>query len=168
MALGVKQRRNTWAMLLGAIHYCKNHNFTRRQARQHLRYCLMCCRVESDMWIYANVNVEDSFNYPHDRVGSDHLSVGMFQQQVPSWGPTGVCMSPAGGARKFLHRNSELGQDAVDLTPTAYEFGKRVQNVQVSAFPDRYAEWFGWSSRYLSFNLRFRRLLRAVNYPVDK
>lgn len=165
--LARKQRGNAWAMLLGVAQYCKSRGFTRAQLHQHMREALMCARVESNLWIYANVNVEDSFGYPHDLVGSDHLSVGMFQQQVPSWGKTGVCMSPGGSAHKFLNRMSELGLDA-PISPSPMALGQRVQQVQVSAFPDRYAAQFGWAGRYLrSFN-RYGRLLRAADYPKDK
>jgi hypothetical protein len=54
---------------------------------------MVTARQESDIKVLANPNVPASFNYPHDGQGSDHDSVGIFQQRQ-SWGSTKDLMSP--------------------------------------------------------------------------
>ncbi|KAJ6780040.1 hypothetical protein PWT90_01212 [Aphanocladium album] len=57
---------------------------------------------ESTLHIYANPRVPASMNYPHDLVGGDQDSVGMFQQR-PQWYPDiAADMSAAGSTRQFL------------------------------------------------------------------
>ncbi|OAA70416.1 Chitin-binding, type 1 [Cordyceps fumosorosea ARSEF 2679] len=57
---------------------------------------------ESTLHIYANPVVPASMNYPHDLVGGDQDSVGMFQQR-PEWYPDiAADMSAAGSTRQFL------------------------------------------------------------------
>ncbi|KAJ6781190.1 hypothetical protein PWT90_05967 [Aphanocladium album] len=57
---------------------------------------------ESELQIYANPRVPASMNYPHDKVGGDQDSVGMFQQR-PEWYPDIKSdMSAAGSTRQFL------------------------------------------------------------------
>ncbi|KAI0423478.1 peptidase M23B [Xylaria sp. FL1042] len=57
---------------------------------------------ESTLHIYANNAVPESLNYPHDLVGGDQDSVGMFQQR-PEWYPDiAKDMSAAGSTSQFL------------------------------------------------------------------
>ncbi|MDP9012838.1 MAG: hypothetical protein M3O41_09350 [Pseudomonadota bacterium] len=114
---------------------------------------LECAMVESGIRVYANYNIAESFNYPHEAVGSDHASVGIEQQQVPSWGSTHDCMDPVQSALKFLYG---AGDNPGLLTLPNYRFsyvgysnasrydqiptGSAVQAVQVSAYPDRYQQ----------------------------
>ncbi|KAI0103171.1 peptidase M23B [Nemania sp. FL0031] len=57
---------------------------------------------ESTLHIYANNAVPESLNYPHDIVGGDQDSVGMFQQR-PEWYPDiAKDMSAAGSTSQFL------------------------------------------------------------------
>ncbi|KAI1420524.1 peptidase M23B [Xylaria sp. FL1777] len=57
---------------------------------------------ESTLHIYANNAVPASLNYPHDLVGGDQDSVGMFQQR-PEWYPDiAKDMSAAGSTSQFL------------------------------------------------------------------
>ena len=93
---------------------------------------LATCLVESELKVYANSNVPGSLLLPHDDVGHDHQSVGMFQQQVPGWGSVSDCQSVDASTRKFLHRLFELDWHGRSN-------GELAQAVQVSAFPDRYA-----------------------------
>ena len=89
---------------------------------------------ESSLRVLANPAVPGSMAVPHDGVGTDHDSVGPFQQR-PSWGPTLVLMDPAGSARLFYAQLVALpGWQAMPLTEAA-------QAVQRSAYPDRYARW---------------------------
>lgn len=93
--------------------------------------------TESGLWMYANGNNPRSLALPHDRVGWDHGSVGLFQQQVggaanstANWGTTDQLMNVPTSTAKFL--------DA--LGPLATWQGKSnwmaCQDVQHSAFPD--------------------------------
>lgn len=109
---------------------------------------LMCAIVESaGIWMYANSNVPESLTIPHDRVGSDGLSVGLYQQQpIYGWGTVAECMDVAASTRSFLGgpdgpRAGASPLGLLDLDPSYREratLGAAVQAVQVSAFPDRY------------------------------
>src|SRR3954447_13274936 len=55
---------------------------------------------ESSLWRYANATIPASFTQPHDRVGHDHDSVGLFQQRG-GWGPVATRMNPAASATLF-------------------------------------------------------------------
>lgn len=65
--------------------------------------------TESALHMYANGNNQQSLTLPHDAVGWDHGSVGLFQQQVggavnstANWGTTAQCMDVVYSTRKFL------------------------------------------------------------------
>lgn len=69
---------------------------------------VMTAITESGLQNYANENNPASLALPHDAVGSDHGSVGIFQQQVggaanstANWGTTAELMDPATAAQKF-------------------------------------------------------------------
>lgn len=86
--------------------------------------------VESNLREYANSNVPASLGLPHDAVGSDHDSVGIFQQR-PSWGPLDQLMNPHASADLFFNRLGTF--DWRSMAP-----GAAAQRVQVSAFPEAY------------------------------
>ncbi|WP_433074902.1 hypothetical protein ACQP1P_28225 [Dactylosporangium sp. CA-052675] len=89
---------------------------------------------ESHLHNLANSNVPESLNLPNEGVGSDHDSVGLFQQR-PNWGTVEELMNPAESARRFYSALVEVsGWQQMDVTVAA-------QTVQVSAFPDAYARW---------------------------
>jgi hypothetical protein len=93
---------------------------------------------ESKLLVYASWVYPESMEYPHDAIGSDHDSVGIFQQR-PSMGWCSVedCMDPAASARVFYRALADVpGWEDMPVTVAA-------QTVQVSAFPDHYAddEW---------------------------
>ena len=93
--------------------------------------------VESDWLNYANAKVSGSLDLPHDAVGSDGMSVGLFQQQVIMgngwwWGPVEVCQDPYQSARLFFSRLAKLDYNGPS-SPGSY-----AQAVQKSAYPDRY------------------------------
>lgn len=97
--------------------------------------------VESGWRMYANANIPDSLEYPHDDVGSDHDSTGLFQQRQ-AWGPLSCTMDAECSARLFYLGGAD-GQRG--LTDFDYESDERTpggwaQAVQVSAYPDRYDE----------------------------
>ncbi|KAM3528584.1 hypothetical protein MY4038_005819 [Beauveria bassiana] len=57
---------------------------------------------ESELQIYANPVVPASMNYPHDKVGGDQDSIGMFQQRAKFYSDVATDMSAAGSTRLFL------------------------------------------------------------------
>lgn len=79
--------------------------------------------VESGLRMYANAKVPESMSLPHDAVGSDAYSVGLFQQQVVRgpggwwWGDAKTCMDPALSAGLFYDRLSRLNYNNPDVTP---------------------------------------------------
>lgn len=91
--------------------------------------CLETALAESNLLVYANENNPESLRLPHDAVGSDHASVGIFQQQVPMWGTTADCMDPAKSCGKFLHALVQHNWQSMSNWQAA-------QAVQVSAYPD--------------------------------
>lgn len=117
--------------------------------------CIMTVRVESNGHMYANSNVKMSLDLPHDAVGADHFSVGLFQQQVnpdgtsKGWGTVQHCMSVEGSTDSFLNRLDELGLATWSGPP----LGERCQAVQVSAFPDRYAAEHHWAHMFVAEHL---------------
>lgn len=89
---------------------------------------------ESTFRLLANSNVPDSLDYPHDGVGSDHLSVNSFQQQVTIWGDTATLMNQTTANRLFYeHLLAVPGWESMPVTVAA-------QTVQGSATPDAYAD----------------------------
>lgn len=72
-------------------------------------------------------------NYPHDAVGSDHDSVGIFQQRAMYYPNIAADMDAALSARQFFKKMKGIkGWKSMAV-------GKLCQKVQVSAYPDRYA-----------------------------
>lgn len=98
--------------------------------------------VECDWIMYANAKVPESLNLPHERVGSDGYSVGLFQQQVVWgngawwWGDAATCMDPYKSAALFFGRLAKKNYQAATTDAAA---GAIAQSIQGSAFPDRYA-----------------------------
>lgn len=100
---------------------------------------------ESGFKVYANDGKGDdlaadqkgiaaSLNLPHDAVGTDHGSLGVFQQQWPWWGSMSELMDPATSARKFYQALVQVpGWESLPVTVAA-------QRVQRSAYPDAYAD----------------------------
>lgn len=95
--------------------------------------------VESNWTMYANAKVPDSMSIPHEAVGSDGYSVGLFQQQVVDsgngwwWGDAATCMDPYKSATLFFQRLKRLDYNSDAQSPGSY-----AQAIQQSAFPDRY------------------------------
>ncbi|MGY0232618.1 M23 family metallopeptidase [Longispora urticae] len=96
---------------------------------------------ESNLHNLANSNVPRSLNIPHEGVGRDHDSVGLFQQRplppdgAGGWGTVAELMTPSISARKFYDKLRGIpGWERMRLTEAA-------QRVQVSAFPEAYQKW---------------------------
>jgi hypothetical protein len=97
-----------------------------------------CAMQESNLTNLASGVIPESFNYPHEGYGSDHDSVGLFQQRPSSgWGTVKDLMTPAYAAKQFYEALVSIqGWQSMALTYA-------IQAVQVSAYPDAYAphEW---------------------------
>lgn len=90
---------------------------------------------ESTLLNYANASVPESQNYPHEAVGWDHDSVGLFQQRASTgWGSVAELMTPTYAAKAFYQALLQVpGWQEMSVAWAA-------QSVQVSAFPDAYAQ----------------------------
>ncbi len=100
---------------------------------------------ESRLHVYANDGlggdlapdqrgIGRSMQLPHEAVGSDHGSLGLFQQQWPWWGSMTQLMDPATSAGLFYDSLVRIrGWQRLPVTVAA-------QAVQHSAYPDAYAD----------------------------
>ncbi|MEU4371272.1 peptidase M23 [Micromonospora chersina] len=106
--------------------------------RRGLVIAVATAMQESTLLNYASGVLPESQNYPHQAIGWDHDSVGLFQQRPSSgWGSVEELMDPEYATKAFLSALEEIpGWQDLPLTVAA-------QAVQVSAFPDAYAqhEW---------------------------
>jgi murein DD-endopeptidase MepM/ murein hydrolase activator NlpD len=112
---------------------------------QGIVIALAVASQESHFTIYANdgkgsditvlqAGVNQSLDLPHEAVGSDHGSVGIFQQQWPWWGNLPDLMDPVKSADKFFAALSKVpAWQTMPVTVAA-------QRVQRSAYPDAYAD----------------------------
>lgn len=86
-------------------------------------------------WAEARKVVMKSMDFPHEEVGSDWDSIGLFQQRPSAgWGDVKQIMTKSYAADKFYDSLVKI-QGWEKLS-----YGEAAQRVQVSAFPDRYAE----------------------------
>jgi len=100
---------------------------------------------ESDLQMYANSKVPASLKLPHDTVGSDGMSVGLFQQQVGMWGDAATLMNTEASALLFFHAIANVkGREAMPIPKVA-------QAVQGSATADgsNYAARMGQAGELL-------------------
>ncbi|MFF3856263.1 peptidase M23 [Micromonospora sp. NPDC002575] len=106
--------------------------------RRGLVIAVATAMQESNLYNVASGVLPESQDYPHEGIGWDHDSVGLFQQRASSgWGEVGQLMDPAFATRQFLAALAEIpGWEDLPLTVAA-------QSVQISAYPDLYAqhEW---------------------------
>jgi hypothetical protein len=121
---------------LGIVAACKARKLPRDQRRRLADIALETALTESGLRMYANANNPESLRLHHDAVGSDHGSVGLFQQQVggavnstANWGTTAELMDPEISTKKFLEALLRL--DWIPMTNWA-----AAQAVQRSAFAD--------------------------------
>lgn len=110
------------------IAAAKERGLTRQAAKIGVATAL----VESELRMYANHAVPESLSFPHEAIGSDHTSVGIFQQQK-WWGTTAERMNARASAGMFFNALMRIpGWESMDP-------GAAAQAVQVSAFPGKYA-----------------------------
>jgi hypothetical protein len=132
--LNLDSKQINYAM--GIIAACKARHLPADQGERVADIALETALTESRLRMYANENNPESLKLPHDAVGSDHASVGLFQQQVGIWGTTAELMDPEISTRKFL--DALLRLNWIPMTNWA-----AAQEVQRSAFPDRYQKHDG-------------------------
>lgn len=132
MALTEKQVSNGKLMLREVGRRARNGKWTRDDARRVARMATMCVLTESGMRVLANPEVPASMHYPHDGVGSDHDSIGMFQQR-PGWGTVAERMDIAHSTSAFIDEALRLG---VTRRESGVPTWLAVQRVQRSAFED--------------------------------
>jgi LysM repeat protein len=118
---------------VGIVAACKRRGLPVRGAHVALETAL----TESVLWMYANGHNQRSLQLPHDRVGWDHGSVGLFQQQVggapdstANWGTTDELMDAVTSTGKFLDALGPLSSWQHKTNWMA------CQDVQRSAFSD--------------------------------
>jgi hypothetical protein len=102
--------------------------------RRALVVAVATAMQESDLHNLASDVLPESSRYPHQGSGSDHDSVGLFQQRPSSgWGSVRELMRPAYAARAFYEALRDVpGWQRMSVTAAA-------QSVQVSAYPGAYA-----------------------------
>jgi type IV secretory pathway VirB10-like protein len=94
---------------------------------------------EAKLYNAASEAVPESLQYSDSEVTfSDHDSVGLFQQRTSmGWGTVEELMDPATSASKFYNTLADVdGWESMSIAEAA-------QSVQVSAYPDYYAQWEG-------------------------
>ena len=120
------------AYVTGIVNSAIDHDLPSSGARIGVATAL----VESGdpLQMFANNSVPESLNYPHDAVGSDYDSVGLFQQRDNgAWGTVAQRMDPYESAGMFFDAMLSKYPNWQSMDP-----GAVAQGVQVSAYPDRY------------------------------
>jgi hypothetical protein len=89
---------------------------------------------QSSLLVLANPSVPESYNYPHDGVGTDHDSIGIFQQRAMYYPNIAADMDPARSAAQFFAIMKGIsGWQTMNV-------GTLCQEVQRSADPNAYGE----------------------------
>ncbi|GGM41313.1 hypothetical protein GCM10010102_41050 [Promicromonospora citrea] len=115
--------------------------------RDGVLVALMAALTESHLRMLANPGAyPDSTTYPHDGTGQDHDSLGLFQMRpAAGWGTVAQLMDPTYQVAAFLGGptgpNHGSPRGLLDI-PDWQQLpkGAAAQAVEVSAFPDRYAQ----------------------------
>lgn len=117
---------------------------------EQIQVALMTALQESSLLMYANSTVPESLEYPHQAVGSDHDSLGWFQQRpAAGWGSVADLMDGEYNVRAFFGGPDGPNQGSppglFDLEEqgrlVGKSLGEQAQAVQVSAFPFAYDKW---------------------------
>lgn len=96
--------------------------------------------VECRLRMLANRADPETLNYPHEDLGDDSKSSGLFQQQPPWWGTVAERMDPTASARMFFAALRKLDYNGPRSA------GWYAQQVQRSDYPERYDEHMGEAS----------------------
>ena len=114
--------------------------------------------VESNWKMYANLKVPESLRLPHDAVGSDYDSVGLFQQRCPMWGPAWVLMDPARSAGLFYDRLVKMDYNNPARSPGSY-----AADIQRPAAQYRYR----YDERFVDAVMLYQRLAGVTPPPIS-
>jgi hypothetical protein len=87
-----------------------------------IQIALAVALVESNLKMYANSSVPQSLNMPHDAVGHDHDSVGLFQQRCPMWGPVEVLMDATQSAGLFYDHLVRFDYNSTNESPGHFAY----------------------------------------------
>lgn len=115
--------------------------------RDGILIALMAGLTESRLRMLANTVYPESSDYPNDGVGSDHDSLGIFQMRSQAgWGSVAELMSSTYQAQAFYGGpngpNYPSPRGLLDIPNwQSLTKGEAAQSVEVSAFPDRYANY---------------------------
>lgn len=123
---------------------------------QAIIVALMTALQETMLYNLASPAVPESLGYPHDRLGVNAASVGLFQQQhTMGWGPVSDLMQPSIAAHTFF-----MGRETPGASPArglldypgweSMHPGVAAQVVQKSAHPDAYIKWEQAATQILS------------------
>ncbi|MEV4463548.1 hypothetical protein AB0J51_07985 [Micromonospora echinofusca] len=106
-----------------------------KMPRRALVVAVATAMQESRLYNLASDVLPESSRYPHQGSGADHDSVGLFQQRPSSgWGTVRELMRPTYAAQAFYEALRDVpGWQQMSVAGAA-------QAVQVSAFPDAYAQ----------------------------
>jgi murein DD-endopeptidase MepM/ murein hydrolase activator NlpD len=114
--------------------------------RDRILIAVMAALTESGLRQLDNPSAyPQSKDYPNDGAGSDHDSLGLFQMRPQSgWGTVAQLMDPGYQARAFYGGptgpNHGSPRGLLDIAGwQQMSLGQAAQAVEVSAFPDRYA-----------------------------
>jgi phage-related protein len=119
--------------VFGIVQSAQDHGLPASGARIGVATALV--ETGDPLRMFANEKVPESLNYPHDAVGSDGTSVGLFQQQDNgAWGTVAQRMDPHDSADMFFDEMLSSFPGWASMDP-----GSVAQGVQRSAYPDRYA-----------------------------
>lgn len=119
-----KQSNNAWAI----IKQIKAEKFG-KNALTACKIAFATAIVESNIYIYANEKVPESLKYPHDEVGKDYDSVGVFQQRVKYY-PLAEAIDPAKSAHLFFKKLRKV--EDWEKAKTDKQIGAVCQKIQVS------------------------------------
>jgi hypothetical protein len=117
---------------------------------------LACVLDESSGLMYANSNVPESLNYPHDAVGNNGQSCGPFQQQAQfGWGTVACEMDWTCSSNLFFTALAKLPYNSGAQPPWMY-----IQNVQNSATADGSNYEAQWNAAVALYN-------SVINLPSE-
>jgi hypothetical protein len=120
-----RQSNNAWAI----IAQIKAEKFSKADALTACKAAFATAITESNIYIYANEKVPSSLKIPHDKVGKDNDSVGIYQQRAKYY-DVKEAMSPAKSTHSFFVEMKKVG--GWQKAKTAKQIGVLCQKVQRS------------------------------------
>ncbi|MFO6453388.1 MULTISPECIES: M23 family metallopeptidase [unclassified Aeromicrobium] len=125
--------------------------------RDGITVALMAALTETGLRMLANSRAHpSSMSFPHDGDGSDHDSLGLFQMRPSTgWGRVPELMDPTYQARAFFGGptgpNRGAPRGLLDIPGwRTMSTGAAAQAVEISRYPDRYANWQPVATRIIA------------------